>query len=306
MIAIDWGTSALRGALLDRQGAVVQERSAPLGILHVPPGGFEAAFNDLFGDWMRPPGQVALMAGMVGSQQGWQEAPYCPCPASAQDIAATLSWVQPGCIAIVPGLSCRHDGLRQVPDIAQIPDVMRGEETQILGALAITGESEATLVLPGTHSKWASVGGHRIEDFTTYLTGEIYQLLRQHSILARTLVPATDATPPDEEAFDWGVMRALEGRGGLLHTAFSVRTLSLFRQVPPARLPDYLSGLVIGEEVRAQAPDPATPVLVVGASGLTARYERALSLAGIPSRVLDGGVTWKGLWQLARHLDLTS
>lgn len=305
MIAIDWGTSALRGALLDRQGAVLQERSAPLGILNVAPGGFEAAFNDLFGDWMRPSGQVALMAGMVGSQQGWQEAPYCPCPASARDIAAALAWVQPGRIAIVPGLSCWHDGLRQVPDLVQMPDVMRGEETQALGALAATGWSEATLVLPGTHSKWASVSGHCIEDFTTYMTGEVFQLLRQHSLLARTLPPTADATP-DDEAFDWGVMRALEGRGGLMHTAFSARTLSLFRQVLPARLPDYLSGLVIGEEVRQQAPDPATPVLVVGAPALAARYARALSLAGVPSRVLDGGVTWTGLWQLARHLDLTS
>ncbi len=302
MIAIDWGTTSLRGALLDRQGEVVQERSAPLGILHVPPGGFEAAFNDHFGDWMRAPGQVALMAGMVGSQQGWQEAPYCPCPAGAQDIASALCWVQPGRIAIVPGLSCRHEGLRGNPAVAQIPDVMRGEETQILGALAATGSIEATLVLPGTHSKWASVSNRRIEDFTTYMTGEVYQLLRQHSILSRTLAPAQDAAP-DEEAFDWGVMRALEGRG-LLHTAFSARTLSLFRQVPAERLTDYLSGLVIGEELRMQAPDPATPVLVVGAPALAARYERALSLAGVPSRALDGAVTWTGLWQLARQLNL--
>lgn len=303
MIAIDWGTSSLRGALLDRQGAVLQERSAPLGILHVPPGGFEAAFNDHFGDWMRGPDQVALMAGMVGSQQGWQEAPYCPCPAGAQDIAAALRWVQPGRIAIVPGLSCRHEGLRGHPPLAQVPDVMRGEETQILGALAVTDCTEATLVLPGTHSKWASVSNRRIEDFTTYMTGEVYQLLRQHSILARTLVPAQDAAAPDEEAFDWGVMRALEGRG-LLHTAFSARTLSLFRQVPAERLTDYLSGLVIGEELRMQAPDPATPVLVVGAPALAARYERALSLAGVPSRALDGAVTWTGLWQLSRQLGL--
>ncbi len=305
MIAIDWGTSSLRGALLDRQGAVLQERSAPLGILHVPLGGFEAAFNDHFGDWMRPPGQVALMAGMVGSQQGWQEAPYCPCPAGAQDIAGALRWVQPGRIAIVPGLSCRHAGLTDHEDLGQVPDVMRGEETQILGALAATGQDEATLVLPGTHSKWARVRAWRIEDFTTYMTGEVYQLLRQHSILARTLPPAQDAAAPDEEAFEWGVTRALQGRG-LLHTAFSVRTLSLFKQVPVTRLPDYLSGLVIGEEVRMHAPDPSTPVLVVGASALAARYVRALSLAGVPARALDGGVTWTGLWQLTRQLDLTS
>jgi 2-dehydro-3-deoxygalactonokinase len=198
MIAIDWGTSALRGALLDRQGGVLQERSAPLGILYVPPGGFEAVFNDLFGDWMRPPSQVALMAGMVGSQQGWQEAPYCPCPAGAQDIAGALRWVQPGRIAIVPGLSCQHAGLADAPELAQVPDVMRGEETQILGALAATGLKDATLVLPGTHSKWARVRAQRIEAFTSYMTGEVYQLLRQHSLLARTLPPLDDATAADD------------------------------------------------------------------------------------------------------------
>ena len=303
MIAIDWGTSALRGALLDRQGGVLQERSAPMGILHVPPGGFEAVFNDLFGDWMRPPSQVALMAGMVGSQQGWQEAAYCPCPARAQDIAGALRWVQAGRIAIVPGLSCQHAGLPDAPELSQVPDVMRGEETQILGALAATGLKDATLVLPGTHSKWARVRDQRIEDFTSYMTGEVYQLLRHHSLLARTLPPADDPTTADDEAFTWGVRRALQG-GGLLHTAFSVRTLSLFRQVPSQRLPDYLSGLVIGEEVRHHAPDPATPVLLVGASALTARYQRALALAGVQARPLEGSVTWAGLWRLARELDL--
>jgi 2-dehydro-3-deoxygalactonokinase len=305
MIAIDWGTSALRGALLDRQGGVLQERSAPLGILHVPPDGFEAVFNDLFGDWMRPPSQVALMAGMVGSQQGWQEAPYCPCPANAQDIAGALRWVQPGRIGIVPGLSCQHAGLADAPELAQVPDVMRGEETQILGALAATGLKDATLVLPGTHSKWARVRAQRIEAFTSYMTGEVYQLLRQHSLLARTLPPVDDATAADDEAFEWGVRRALQG-GGLLHTAFSVRTLSLFRQVPPQRLPDYLSGLVIGEEVRQHAPDPATPVLLVGAPALTARYQRALALAGVQARPLEGSVTWAGLWRIARELDMNA
>ena len=305
MIAIDWGTSSLRGALLDRQGAVLQERAAPLGILHVPPGGFETVFNDLFGDWMRPPGQVAFMAGMVGSQQGWQEASYCPCPASAHDIAQSLTWLRPGRIAIVPGLSCRHAGLANAPELAQVPDVMRGEETQILGALAASALKDATLVLPGTHSKWARVRAQRIEDFVSYMTGEVYQLLRQHSLLARTLPSADLPAEPDDEAFEWGVTRAFQG-AGLLHTAFSVRTLSLFKQVPAQRLPDYLSGLVIGEEVRQHAPDPSIPVVLVGAAALTARYQRALSLAGVSARCLEGGVTWTGLWQLARQLDMTS
>jgi len=305
MIAVDWGTTSLRGALLDRSGAVLQERSAPLGVLQVPPGGFEATFNDLFGDWMRPPGQVALMAGMVGSQQGWMQAPYCACPADAQDIARALTWLRPGRIAIVPGLRCEHPGLAGSSDLAQIPDVMRGEETQILGALATTAVQDATLVLPGTHSKWVTVRQGRIESFATYLTGEMYHLLRTQSILARTLPSAGEAVPPDDEAVERGVAGALQGRG-LLHTAFSVRTLSLFEQLPPQRLPDYLSGLVIGEELRHHALDRVSTLLIVGDTALTARYQRALALGGLRARCLDHGVTWTGLWQLARQLDLTS
>jgi len=305
MIAIDWGTTSLRGALLDRSGAVLQERSAPLGILQVPPGGFETTFNDLFGDWMRPPNQVALMAGMVGSQQGWMQAPYCPCPANAHDIAGALTWLRPGRIAIVPGLRCQHLGLAGSSDLAQLPDVMRGEETQILGALATTAVQDATLVLPGTHSKWVTVRQGRIESFATYLTGEMYHLLRTQSILARTLPSAGEAVPPDDEAFELGVAWALQGRG-LLHTAFSVRTLSLFEQLPPQRLPDYLSGLVIGEELRHHALDRVSTLLIVGDTALTARYQRALALGGLRARCLDHGVTWTGLWQLARQLDLTS
>lgn len=303
MIAIDWGTTSLRGALLDDQGRVREERAAPRGILSVPAGGFPAVFDELFGDWMSQPGQLALMAGMVGSQQGWKEAPYCPCPADAQHIAQSLAWLEPGRIAIVPGLSCQAPGLPDHPLLPTVPDVMRGEETQILGALAATGLRDATLVLPGTHSKWARVRDAHIEGFHTAMTGEIYALLREHSILARTLPPAGQAAPADDEAFDLGVTLALEGEG-LLHTAFSVRTLALFRQLPAQRLPDYLSGLVIGEEIRHQAPAASEAVLLVGATALTRRYQRALAQAGMTARSLDAGVTWTGLWQLARQLDL--
>ena len=303
MIAIDWGTTSLRGALLDDAGRVLHERSAPRGILSVPAGGFPAVFDELFGDWMQAAGQVALMAGMVGSQQGWQEAPYCPCPAGAADIARALTWLRPGRIAIVPGLSCLAPAMAGHPLLPSVPDVMRGEETQILGALAEIGLRDATLVLPGTHSKWARVRGSRIEGFATHMTGEVYQLLRTHSLLARTLPPAQDSAAPDDEAFDLGVARALQGQG-LLHTAFSVRTLALMRQLASERLPDYLSGLVIGEEIRHQSLSPDDTLVVVGAPALIHRYQRALASAGLSVRCLDGAVAWKGLWQLARHLEL--
>jgi len=194
LIAIDWGTSSLRGARLDAQGAALDERASLQGILNVPPGGFEAVFQATFGDWMDSPDTLCLISGMAGSRQGWREASYCPCPSGASDIAAALCWVVPGRVAIVPGLSCERDGA---------PDVMRGEETQIFGALDMLGLADALFVLPGTHSKWAEVRGGRVERFSTAMTGEVYALLRHHSILARTLPPEDGAL--HDAAFAAGV-----------------------------------------------------------------------------------------------------
>ena len=145
---VDWGTSSLRGALLNAQGQVLQERAFAQGILTVPAGGFAAVFTERFGDWMAEPHRRCLISGMAGSRQGWQEAPYCPCPAGFAELGQHLLWLEPGRIALVPGLSCMAD------DALQTPDVMRGEEVQIFGALQLAKRDSATLVLPGTHSKW--------------------------------------------------------------------------------------------------------------------------------------------------------
>ena len=296
MIAIDWGTSSLRGARLDAHGRVLEEKQTPLGILNVPAGEFPAVFQTHFGDWWQQE-KLCLMSGMVGSQQGWQVAPYCPCPAGWDDLAAALHWIKPGRLAIVPGLSCNtHHGAHTW---STPPDVMRGEEVQVLGALLTLGLQDATLVLPGTHSKWVTVRDRRIQHFSTYMTGEFYQLLRHHSLLARTL-PQTEGDP-DSEAFEQGVSRALAG-GGLLHNAFGTRTLALFECVPATRLTDYLSGLVIGEEVRQQAATVEGPLWIIGANSLTSRYQQALSLAGLPARVALGQASWQALWHLYKSL----
>jgi 2-dehydro-3-deoxygalactonokinase len=178
LIAVDWGTSSLRGALLDGDGAVLEEVSAPAGILSVPAGGFAAVFQQHFAHWQQDSGAPSLICGMAGSRQGWQEAPYCACPAGFADIASRLLWIEPGRVALVPGLSCEEGG---------VPDVMRGEETQVFGALDLLGLQDALLVLPGTHSKWVQVSAGKIAQFRTFMTGELYALLRQHSILARTM-----------------------------------------------------------------------------------------------------------------------
>ena len=290
LIAVDWGSSSLRGALLDGDGVVLDEISAPAGILSVPAGGFAAVFENHFGRWQAGTGAPCLIAGMAGSRQGWQEAPYCPCPAGFADIASQLLWIAPGRIALVPGLSCEEGG---------VPDVMRGEETQVFGALDLLGLADAQLVLPGTHSKWVQVSGGRIARFRTFMTGELYALLREHSILARTL-PESDGEL-DADAFRRGLAHARES-ASLLHAVFSVRTLSLFDRLPAAARPSYLSGLVIGEELRAQGlAAGAQPVIVIGSPVLCARYQLALESLGIASQTVGAQAGWRGLWAIARQ-----
>ena len=292
LLGIDWGTTSLRGALLAANGGVIDARESPRGLLQVPPGGWEQVFEEVFADWLaRHPGLPVLMCGMVGSRQGWVEAPYCACPATAADLAARLTWVRPGRIAIVPGLSFEAGGM---------PDVMRGEETQVLGALALlgamTGEA-LTLVLPGTHSKWVQVRGGCVTGFATQMTGECYALFRQHSILARTL-PA-DEPAFDAAAFDDGIDRAADA-GGLLHHLFGVRTQALFDRSDGAALASCLSGLVIGEELRAQPMPHGERIVLVGSPALTARYARAFERRGQTCTILGAEATWAGLSLLGR------
>ena len=294
-VALDWGTSSLRAARLEAGGAVLEERQGGDGILNVPAGGFPAAFRRIVEGWDLAPGTLCLASGMVGSRQGWLEAPYCPCPAGPGELADRIAWLPgapPGVrLGIVPGLCDVRPGVH---------DVMRGEEVQVFGALELLGRDAGTFVLPGTHSKWVRVRQGRILSFATFMTGEAYALLRRHSILARTL-PAEDG-PLDEAAFLRGVLHAREA-GSLLQGAFAVRTAALFEELAAQAGPSYLSGLVIGEELRAQQLENsgAEPVLV-GAPALTQRYRLALGALGIASACLGAQATWRGLASLARTL----
>ncbi len=302
LVAVDWGTSSLRAARLDARGKVLEERLLPRGILTIPANGFATFFEATYEDWTRGTGIFTLISGMAGSNQGWKEAPYCPCPAGFDEVAGALTWIEAQRIAIVPGLSCEHP---------HAPDVMRGEEVQIFGAMQLTGLRDGLFVLPGTHSKWAQVQNGRVVSFRTYMTGEFYALLSQHSILAKTL-PADGEAPFDADAFAQGIATAAAG-AGLLHTAFSARTLSLFSRMAPAAQPSYLSGLVIGEELRLQMHDAekARPgsdngVVLIGSSTLTARYSHALALQGVRSQTLGSKATWAGLHALAGRLESTA
>ncbi len=295
LIAIDWGTSSLRGACFDVQGQQQDARQFPRGILTVPAGEFPAVFAQCFGDWLAQlPEALCLLSGMVGSRQGWQEAAYCPCPAGFAELGQHLLWLQAGRMAIVPGLSAQqHDGLA----FAQ-HDVMRGEEVQIFGALALLGLHDATVVLPGTHSKWAQVEQGRVSGFRSFMTGEVYALLSQHSILSRTL-PA-DA-PFHEHTFADAVQLA-QRSPSVLSSIFATRTLALFDTLPAEHHPSFLSGLLIGEELRAMRPAHDAELLLVGSSGLTSRYQVGLQTLGLQARCLGDEATWAGHLALARHL----
>lgn len=289
LIGIDWGTTSLRAWLIAADGTVLDTRRRDLGILRVAGGDFPAAFAASVGDW-HALGLPVLMSGMIGSRQGWAEAPYVPCPADTASLAAHLLAL-PGMERawIVPGLSLTEGARR---------DVMRGEETQIAGAV---GDGSAMVVLPGTHSKWVDVAGGRITGFATFMTGELFDVLAKHSILGRLMTGETAS----EDGFRRGLDATREGDAGLSGALFSVRTLGLFGDVPAEALRDYLSGLLIGHELReALARFPAREVLLIGAPNLARRYETALRSFGVGVRSADENAAMQGLLGIARRAGL--
>ena len=248
----------------------------------MPNGDFAGVFAEQFSGWVKSSGAPCLISGMAGSRQGWVEAPYVGCPAGPAELAQHLHWIEPGRIAIVPGLSDTQ---------GDVPDVMRGEEVQIFGAMRLADVEDGLFVLPGTHSKWAVVRGGRVTGFRTFMTGEAYGLFAQHSILARTL---DAAAPLDEAIFLRGVDRAGGGEG-LLHNAFGVRALGLFGRLSPGQSASYLSGLLIGEELAQQKLPQSSEVIVIGAPALIERYALALGSKGATVRTFGAEATWAGL-----------
>ena len=311
LLALDWGTSVLRAYLLGDGGVVLEERRERWGIMNLPEGGFVGALQGIAGDWRAAAPDLSVIAcGMVGSAQGLREAPYTPCPAGEDALASALLAVEvaPGFrLHIVPGV--RRDGER--------PDVMRGEETQVVGVLARAPElaANALLVMPGTHSKWVQVEDGRIVDFHTYMTGELFALLSEHSILgcpARS-APASDG-PPANEAFERGVT-SIRDQLETSATAmlFSARALVLTGRLRAKDSLEYLSGLLVGEElrsgfaagVRTQSRSASGEALtLVGDASLCARYRRAMAVFGLDEAPLIEDAASAGLWQIARRAGL--
>lgn len=263
IIAVDWGTSSFRAFRVEN-GVVADSVSGPHGILS-PASADRAAFlKGMIGPWLPAP---VVMSGMIGSRQGWKEAPYARCPASAADIAqAALRWSEPGIgeVTLMPGVMTEHaDGM---------PDVMRGEETQVFGALAALGRDSGLFVTPGTHSKRITVEAGRITGFRSFMTGEVFAALRDHTILSRLMSEGE----PGGEGFRRGVAaaRGLDSPGALLGAVFGARTFGLFDKLPGHELADYLSGLLIGAELLSALGD-AEEAVVIGSDALVERYVSA-------------------------------
>ncbi|MFJ4250440.1 2-dehydro-3-deoxygalactonokinase [Pseudomonas sp. NPDC089741] len=314
LIALDWGTTSLRAYKLAADGVVLEQRALSSGIMQLPKAariingrectdGFELAFDEACGDWLEAQPDLPVIAcGMVGSAQGWREAAYCETPADVANLGNSLQTI----------VSLRGTVVHIVPGVIQrstLPNVMRGEETQVLGvlqSLPVEAGNDLLIGLPGSHSKWVNVVDGCITHFDTFMTGEVFAVLSEHSILGRTL---KQGAAFDAQAFDRGVQiaQSADGELGVLSTLFSVRTLGLTGELSPTAQADYLSGLMIGHELVALATVQRRrrnnrnlpSIILIGNAQLCARYSRVLDVCGFADVTLAEQATERGLWQLA-------
>ncbi len=300
LLGLDWGSTSLRAFLLGPGGQVLAERSNGSGastMSGVP--AFAAALDGIAGDWLAAHPRLPILAcGMVGSQHGWRDVPYAACPANAAALAAGML-PSPGAeISIVPGM-LYDDG-------ALPPDLMRGEETQVVGALQLHPalRDASCIVLPGTHSKWAQVNDGRLMRFATHMTGELFAVLRSHSVLGRLM---SDSGAFAEHAFVAGVDAARDyGHLGMSHQIFAARSLGVAGRAPASDLADYLSGLLVGHELRAglawrdAAGLAKAPLALVGSTVLCQRYALAMQRFHAAPPLLLNNTAHAGLYHLAR------
>jgi len=292
LLAADWGTTNFRLFLFSADGEVIANHNANIGLKNLGVLSFEQALTSVMkGDFDRPDLPI-LLSGMVGSRTGWKEAPYVACPAGLKEVVAGIVDAPSDKlkVKIVPGLSAQADH-------PGIQNVMRGEETQIFGVSRKTGEG--VFVLPGTHCKWSVVEGGEIKGFSSYMTGEMFQVLKAHSILGDLMENDID----DEDAFKLGVDRAMADKS-FLSLVFSVRTEGLFGNLKPESLSSYLSGLLIGSEIRAESKRHGIrPVGLIGAGTLVNLYKRALLHTGFTDVTEYSGdeASAAGLWALAQQ-----
>lgn len=284
LISVDWGTSSFRAALVAPDGRIVERRACADGILQVRDNGFQSILEREVGEWRKAdPEARIVMSGMIGSRQGWVEAPYVALPATIAEIGRQFCTVDGGPvlgeIQLVPGL------VSESPDGA--PDVMRGEETQIFGAMNDDADSRL-FVLPGTHSKWVEVRNGAIVSFATFMSGEVFAVLISHSILGRLMTEIADS---DEAGFKDGVVAgAAPGHpGDLLNRVFWARTRGLVSGWSAGRLRSYLSGMLIGAELAAaaQKSGSADEFTIIGSDVLAARYLEAAQVLSLSAKLAE-------------------
>lgn len=284
LIGVDWGTSNLRVMRIAEGGAVLDSRSDPRGAGGLAPGQFRDVLNAVAGDWLND-GLPVLVSGMTGARGRWREMAYLPCPAGVAELAiAVASPDDAPYVSIVPGVAVFEDG--------RLQDVIRGEETQVFG---LEAPDDAVIVGPGTHSKWIRTAGGRITDFRTFMTGELFAAIRKGTILGAEM----GDPGVDNDAFAAGVERSLRDPA-VTAALFSVRVEGLAGRLSAASSADYLSGLLIGAEVAAQADANHRPVVLIGAEALSRRYAAALAHGGFRDvQIADGAAaTARGLWRI--------
>lgn len=276
-IAVDWGTTNLRVTAMGTAGPL-ETRQSDEGMSRLTPDQFEPALMRLLAGWVPDQGSLAVYAcGMVGSRQGWAEAKYraVPCPPLDVTALTPIPTRDPRVrVLVAPGL-CQTSP----------PDVMRGEETQIAGALALNPQYDGILCMPGTHSKWAHISAGEVVSFQTFLTGELFALISASSVLRHGMA----GEGWDAPAFDAAVSDALSRPEKLAARLFSLRAEGLLTGLAPATARARLSGLLIGMELAAAKPYwLGQSVTMIGAPALSAHYARALGAQGITPRLLSG------------------
>ena len=290
-IAVDWGTTRLRAWAMTGAGDALEARDSDRGMAALERTAFEPALLELIGDWLRPDRSVRVVAcGMVGARQGWIEAPYRAVPGPALDAGGSVT---------APTHDTRLD-VRIVPGLMQAdpPDVMRGEETQIAGLLAREPDFHGLLCLPGTHTKWVEVGDGQVQSFKTVMTGEIFALLAEQSVLRHSVGPESGKTGWDDAAFDNAVRSGLDHPEALTGALFALRARSLVADLAPDAARATLSGLLIGAELAGLdiGDGGDSDRAIIGTDRLAKLYRRALRQQGREARLIDGeDITLMGL-----------
>ncbi len=302
LIAIDWGSTRFRSWLLDPKGTEIDSIDEEFGILNINDKQYIKVFEQLLGSWIKEYKAIPIIAsGMIGSRQGWIEAPYLECPSGTEHLARNLAYLkiksniinETLSMAIVPGIKLFQNG---------VPDVMRGEETQVSG-LVWNKIKFGLCIFPGTHSKWVILNEGLIENFTTFMTGEIFSLIANRSIINKSMV----GTSFKKDEFELGCKQSFNSSYGFLKEVFSARTMELFEKIEPRGIHSYLSGLILGNEIKnginiyhKNCNKNDEKIILNGKNSLCNLYKIAFEIAGIKVKLEKKNLVAQGLFQIAK------